>query len=210
MRRVLFVVTAALLVLPLSSASAADKWARGKVSAMAGDTITVDVKGESMTFTVDKATEVVKAGAGTKARDTKAMTGQNPTLADVLKVGDNVEVRYTEADGKMHATMIRGGISASAMTSADAPKTAEGVVSDVSGTSLSVKSKDETLTFVVDAKTKVVGTGLSTKTREMKAEGAAGVKLTDAVATGDTVRVAYKDMGGMKHATTVTVVKKGT
>ncbi len=209
MRRVLLLVGAALVVLPLS-ASAADKWARGTVSAIAADTITIDVKGESMTFHVDKTTEVVKAGAGTKARESKAMTGQNPTLSDVLKVGDNVEVKYTEADGKMHAAMIRGGISAPAMTSAEATKKAEGVVSEVSGTSLSIKSNTETITFIVDAKTKVIGHGLGTKAAEAKSEGAKGLKLTEAVANGDTVIVTYKEMGDMKHATTVSVTKKGT
>ncbi len=210
MRRVLFVVATALLVLPLSNASAAEKWARGKVSAIGTDSLTVDVKGQPMTFTVDKTTEVVKSGAGTKARETMAKTGQGPTLADVLKVGDNVEVRYTEADGKMHATMVRGGISAPAMTSEEAPKKAEGVVSEVSGTALTIKSSaGEASTFVIDEKTKIVGKGLGTMAREKKAEGA-GVKLTDAVAVGDTVTVNYKAMGDMKHATTVTVIKKGT
>lgn len=210
MRRVLLLVSAVLLVVPLSSASAAEKWARGTVSALGADSITVDVKGQPMTFHVDKTTEVMKPGAGTKARESMAKTGEMPKLADVVKVGDNVEVRYTEADGKMHATMIRGAVSAPAMTSDEAAKKADGVVSEVSGTSLSLKSKGETLTFVIDEKTKVVGRGLGTKAREAKAEGAAGLKLTEAVAVGDTVMVTYKEMGGMKHATMVTVTKKGT
>ncbi len=45
------------------------------------------------------------------------MTGQNPTLSDVL---NNVEVKYTEADGKMHAAMIRGGIAEGRMPNASA------------------------------------------------------------------------------------------
>jgi hypothetical protein len=212
MRRALLVLAAASLALGVTTASAAPekaKWARGKVTAMAGDTLTIDVKGQSMMFTVDKTTEVVKSGAGTKARE-MARTGETPKLSDVLKVGDEVEVSYTEADGKMHATMVRGGVSAPAMTSAEAAQKMEGVVSEVSGSSLSIKSKDgETVNFVVDEKTKVVGHGLGTMAREKKAEGQ-GVKLTDAVAVGDTVNVTYKMMGDMKHATHVAVAKKGS
>jgi hypothetical protein len=211
MRRVLLFLAVASLAIGVTSTSAAEKgkWARGKVTALAGDTLTVDVKGQSMMFTVDKTTQVVKSGGGTKARE-MAKTGQAPTLSDMLKVGDDVEVNYTETDGKMHATMVRGGISAPAMTSDEAPKKAEGVVSEVSGASLAIKAKDgETMTFVIDSKTKVVGHGLGTMAREKKAEGT-GVKLTEAVANGDTVEVSYKAMGDMKHATSVTVVKKGT
>ena len=211
MRRALIVFGAALLVVGLATASAApdDKWARGKVTAMAGDTLTVDVKGESMTFTVDKTTQIVKSGAGTKARE-MAKTGKVPTLADLVKVGDNVEVSYTETDGKMLAKIVRPGVSAPAMTSDEAAKEVKGVVSEVSQTSLSIKSDEgEEMTFAIDTKTQVIGQGLGTMAREKKAEGE-GVKLTDAVAKGDSVEVKYKAMGEMKHAMRVHVLKKGT
>lgn len=212
MRRALLLFAAASLAIGLAAASAAPekgKWARGKVTNMAGDNLTIDVKGTPMTFSVDKATQVVKTGAGTKARE-MAKTGQVPTMTDVLKVGDDVEVQYTEADGKMHATMVRAGLAAPAMTSADKPKAVEGVVSEVSGTSLSVKTSDgETMMFNIDPKTRVIGHGLGTMAKEKKAEGR-GMKLTEAVAVGDTVEVAFKAMGEMKHATMVTVKKKGT
>jgi hypothetical protein len=211
MRRALLLFAAASLTIGLATASAAPegKWARGKVTAMAGDTLTIDVKGKPMTFTVDKSTEVVKSGAATKARE-MAKTGEVPTLADIVKVGDNVEVQYTEAEGKMHASMVRGGISAAPMTSAEKPKVVQGVVSEVSGASLSIKTEGgEDMKFEIDTKTKVYGHGLSTMTKEKKAEGQ-GVKLTDAVAVGDTVEVGFKPMGEMKHATIVTVKKKGT
>lgn len=212
MRRTLVMLAAAALAVGLTTANAAPekgKWVRGKVTAMAGDTLTVDVKGQTMTFTVDKTTEVVKTGAGTKARE-MATKGQTLTLSDLVKVGDEVEVTYTEAEGKMHATMVRPGISAGAMTSEETAKTMEGVVSDVSGSSLSIKDKaGETVTFVVDTKTKVIGHGLGTMARE-KSEAGEGVKLSEAVAKGDSVSVTYKPMGEKKHATTVQVTKKGT
>lgn len=212
MRRTLVMLAAAVLAIGLTSANAAPekgKWVRGKVTAMAGDTLTVDVKGQTMTFAIDKTTQVVKTGAGTKSRE-MAAKGEAVTLADLVKVGDEVEVTYTEAEGKMHATMVRPGISAGAMTSEERARTVEGVVSDVSGSSLSITSeKGETITFVVDAKTRVIGHGLGTMARE-KSETGEGVKLTEAVAKGDSVSVTYKPMGEQKHATTVHVTKKAT
>jgi hypothetical protein len=211
MRRALIVLSATALVIGLTTASAAsdEKWARGKVTEMAGDTLTVDVKGQSMTFTVDKTTQIIKTGAGTKARE-MAKEGKAPTLADLVKVGDSVEVSYTETDGKMLAKVVRPGVSAPAMTSEEGAKEVKGVVSDVSGTSLSIKSEEgEEMTFAIDPKTQVIGHGLGTMAREKKAEGE-GVKLTDAVAKGDSVEVKYKAMGEMKHAVRVHVLKKGT
>ena len=210
MKRVLVLMAGMWLVVGLATATAApdEKWARGKVTAMAGDTLTVDVKGQPMTFTVDKATEVVKKGATTKARQL-AKDEKATTLADILKVGDNVEVQYTEAEGKMHASMVRAGVSATAGTSDQTPKKVEGIVSEVTGSSLSIKKDAEAMTFMIDSKTKVIGHGLGTLAREKKAEGG-GVKLTEAVAVGDTVEITYRAMGDMKHATMVMVTKKGT
>lgn len=212
MRRALLLFAATSLTIGLATAGAAPetgKWARGKVTAMAGDTLTIDVKGKAMTFTVDKATEVVKTGAGTKAREMEK-TGQAPTLSDIVKVGENVEVQYTEAEGKMHATMVRAGIAAGPMTSAETPKTVTGVVSEVSGASIAITTESgEAMTFMVDPKTRVYGHGLGTMAKEKKAEGES-MKLTDTVAKGDTVEVSFKPMGEMKHATVVTVKKKGT
>src|SRR5919205_650947 len=47
-----------------------------------------------------------------------------------------------------------------------ATKTTSGTVSSVSGSSLSVKSGKEDMTFTVDEKTDVIGTGVGTKARE--------------------------------------------
>ena len=212
MRRAVLLVAAALVALSVQPANGApeEKWARGTISAIGADSLTLTVKAETMTFTVDKDTQVITPGGGTKTRQTQAMTGEKPKLADLFKVGDNVEVRYTEADGKMHAALIRGGVSAPAMTSGEGTKRLEGVVTAVTGTSLTIKPKEgDAVTFVIDEKVRITGTGLSTMTREKAAAGAKGV-LTEAVAVGDTVDVSYKAMGEMKHASHVQVVKKAT
>jgi uncharacterized protein DUF5666 len=212
MRRVLLVCAAASLAIGLTTSNTTaqekGKWARGKVTAMAGDTLTVDVKGEPMSFTVDKSTQVLKTGAGTKARE-MAKTGEAPTLTDVLKVGDEVEVHYTESGGKMHATTVRAGVSAPSSTSEDQPRRVEGVVTSVSDTSLSIKRKTgAAMTFTIGTGTKVVGEGLGTLAREKGVMGA--MKFTDTIKPGETVEVEYKTEDGKMHARTVTVLKKTT
>ncbi|HSL23078.1 MAG TPA: DUF5666 domain-containing protein [Vicinamibacterales bacterium] len=212
MRRAAVVLVAALVYLSLAAVMAApdDQWARGKVTAVSADSITIDVKGQAMTFNVDTATDVFARGAGTKTREMMKSTGKKPVLTDIVKVGDNVEISYAESGGAMVAKAIRGGISAPAMTSAEGTRRVEGVVTAVSGTSLSVKpASGDAVTFVVDDKVRVVGRGLGTMAKEKQAEGAK-VTLTDAIAVGDTIEVSYKAMGEMKHATAVSVIKKGT
>ena len=89
---------------------------------------------------------------------------------------------------------------------AEAPKilTASGNVSAVTPDSLTVKSKTETWTFAIDAKTEVIAKGATHKTLALKADGKSPV-LTDFVKTTDLVTVKYQEMGAMKHATEIRV-----
>ena len=84
-----------------------------------------------------------------------------------------------------------------------------GVVTDVSGASLGVKTSSAEMTFAIDSETKVIGRGAGTKSREKKAAGEKTV-ITDFVSKGDRVQITYHDMGTTKHATTVRVTSKGT
>jgi pyoverdine/dityrosine biosynthesis protein Dit1 len=59
---------------------------------------------------------------------------------------------------------------------------------------------------MIDANTAIIGTGLSTMTKEMKAEGKA-TTLADAVGVGDQVAVTYTD-GTHKMASEVRVTSK--
>jgi len=92
---------------------------------------------------------------------------------------------------------------------ADASKThtASGTVSAVTGNSLTVKTSKEEMTFAVDEKTDVVGTGASTKTNAMKQAGTKPA-LTDFVGSGDQVTVRYHDTGTEKHAARIQVTRK--
>lgn len=211
--RVLSVASAMVILAAVVVSAAPEKRAQGTITAVGTDSITLDVKGQAMTFKVEPATDVIAPGAGTKAREA-AKTGDRPRIGDVLKVGDHVEVRYTEADGVMTAAMIRGGVSAAPMTSEQAAKTgsqkAQGVVTAVTDSSVTIKAQDGTeMVFVADAKVSIVGRGLGTKAREAKAAGEK-LRLTDGVAVGDTISVTYKVMDDKNHASEITVTKKST
>ena len=82
-----------------------------------------------------------------------------------------------------------------------------GTVSNVSGTSLSVKTSSGEETFTVDAKTKVVGAKMGRKSDAMKKAGEKTV-ITEFVETGDMVRVRFMDDAGTKKAAEVHVTKK--
>jgi hypothetical protein len=187
------------------------KTARGTVTAMSADSVTVKVGAKDMTFNVDNKTEVIAPGAGTKSRAAKAKGETGPKLADVIKTGQAVRVTYHEMGSMNHAATIEGiasagssGGSTSDEKKAAAAKHASGTVKSVSASSLTVTGGGKDYTFDVDSKTNVIGTGLSTKSK------AKGTKLTitEAVATGDKVTVTYHDMGGTMHASTIRVTAK--
>ena len=85
------------------------KMARGTVTALAADSVTVKVGDQEMKFGVDSKTNVEATGAGTAARQAQAAGKPGPKLTDVMKVGQPVAVSYTDMGGSLHATRIRRG-----------------------------------------------------------------------------------------------------
>ena len=85
--------------------------------------------------------------------------------------------------------------------------TVQGKVTAVTGDSFTIAKGSESMTFNVDATTKITGKGLTTKSNE---KAAAGEKMTlsDSVATGDMVSVTYHDMDGKMHAGAVKITQK--
>jgi hypothetical protein len=81
---------------------------------------------------------------------------------------------------------------------------AQGTVSAVAADSLTVKGKTDTWTFMIDKDTSVTAKGATHKSLAMKQDGKSTM-LTDFVKMGDTVTVAYHDMGSMKHAQRINV-----
>ena len=213
MKRLITLLTCTVLVASSSALAQATKTVKGSVTNVGPNTITVAVAGKDMTFNVDVKTTVVARGAGTKAKAAEAAGKTGPGVADVLKAGDAVEVVYHEAG--MHADTVRG--IASVPPPPPAPKAAEdqktkaatesGVVSAVSGTTLTIKGKAGDTTFTVDSKTVVSGTGLGTAGRKITDAGGKPT-LGEFLHSGDSVSVTYHDTGVAKMATNVRVTKK--
>jgi hypothetical protein len=82
--------------------------------------------------------------------------------------------------------------------------TTMGTVTEVAPDSLTIKAKNESVTFTIDKETEVRAKGATTKTLELKREGK-GTKLTDFVNVGDGVTVSYHDRGATKHASIINV-----
>lgn len=94
------------------------------------------------------------------------------------------------------------GLPAVSSAAAASKLAANGVVKAVTATSLTVNGTDgKDMTFMVDAKTKVVGKGVGTAAA---AKGKGGkASITDLLGAGDRVTVKYQDMSGMMHAMSV-------
>jgi hypothetical protein len=216
MKRLIAMVGCAVLV-AAAPALAQTKTVKGSVTNVGASSITVKVAGKDMTFNVDTKTTVVAKGASTKTREAQAAGKTGPGITEVVKMGEPVEVVYHEKE--MHADTVRAISSVPAASSAKSeaakgeaaakPKamTAAGVVSAVTGNSLTIKEKSGDATFSVDNKTVVSGTGLGTAGRKLMEAGGKPT-LGDFVKDGDTVSVTYHDAGGTKTASTVRIVHK--
>jgi hypothetical protein len=213
MKRLLTMLGCAVLV-AAGPVIAQTKTVKGSVKEVGANTITVSSAGKDMTFNVDAKTTVVARGAGTKAKAAEAAGKTGPGIAEVLKAGEAVEVSYHEAG--MHADTVRA-IASVPPPPPPAPKeaaeqkpkatTESGVVSAVSGNTVTVKGKAGETTFTVDAKTVVSGTGFGSAGRKITDAGGKPT-LTEFVHSGDSVTVTYHDTGVAKMATNVRVTKK--
>lgn len=103
-----------------------------------------------------------------------------------------------------------GGLVVAAVFVASSPnlqaadKTVTGTVASVSPDSITVKTKDAEVKLTVDAKTKVIGTGVGTKTEAMKKEGKTP-QIIDLVKAGDTVAAKYDETS--MHVSEVRITK---
>src|SRR5687768_1742110 len=204
-----------LLIVGAGLAAQADaqetKSARGTVTAVGGDSITVKAADRELKFAVDLKTVLTASGAGTADRKAEAAGKPGLRLADFVKTGDAVEVSYQETGSTMRASNIRrvnSPGSGGGSMSGDRMETANGTVDSISGTTLVISGQTGggsfKQTFAVDATTQVVAVGAST------ASAAKGgkVTLTDFVGIGDQVTVSYKKAGSGLHADEVRVRSK--
>ena len=85
-----------------------------------------------------------------------------------------------------------------------ADKTIAGTVASVTPDAITINAKDEQVKLVVDSKTTVVGTGVGTKTAEMKKDKKTP-QIIDLVKIGDVVSASYDETS--KHAKEVRITK---
>jgi hypothetical protein len=210
MKRMVFALPLAVLTIAGLLASSADaqeaKKTRGKVTALTATNLTVDVTGTAMNFGIDDKTKVEAPGAGTATRRAEAAGKPGVKLTDVIKTGDAVEVSYHDVAGKMQASMIRKVTSVGSNPATD--NDSDGKVTAITPTSMTISGSKSgatfTQTFVIDAKTKVVGRGAGTAA----AKAGGKVAATDLIGSGDSVSVTFADMAGKLHATEIRVTMK--
>jgi hypothetical protein len=137
-----------------------------------------------------------------------------PKLGDFLKVGDHAEVHYKEVGAEKVATQVRpvATTGEAASEEQEPPATATGAGSSASGAvvavandSITVKVDNKDMKFAVTPKTKITGTGMSTKTRELK-EAKKPAVLPEFVKANDWVTVYFT--GEPPTATGVRVINK--
>lgn len=204
MRRFILSVGSALVLVagPAVAQAQQTRTVTGSITAISADSVTVKAAdGRDMTFKIDSSTQVIAPGGGTKARAAKA-EGKGVTAADLLKTGQAVEIRYHE-DG-MHAAIIR---AVSSVPSGQKSQTTSGVVSAISGDSVTVKGSSGEWTFSVDEKTTVSGEAVGTAGRKLSSEGKK-TTLSDLLKEGDNVTVTYHDADGKKHASVIRIIKR--
>jgi co-chaperonin GroES (HSP10) len=188
------------------------KSARGTVTAVGNDSITVKAADRELKLMVDTKTVLTASGAGTAERRADAAGKPGPRLADYVKTGDAVEVSYHETGGTMHAANIRRVTSpgsSGGSTSAERAETANGTVDSITGSTLVISGSAGSggsfkQSYAIDATTKVIAMGAST------AAAAKGgkVAISDFVAAGDQVTVSYHKAGAGLHADEVRVRSK--
>ncbi len=82
-----------------------------------------------------------------------------------------------------------------------------GRVIAISAESMTIRPGMETMTFVIDKDTKVIGKGVGTKTRELTT-AKKPVTITEFVEEFDSVAVKYQDLAGKLHAREVDIKVK--
>jgi hypothetical protein len=205
---VAFALVALLVFAPVTSAQ--EKWVRGTVVSVTGDSFVVKAAGKDVTFKVDKATVLTARGAGRAQAKAEAAGAAGVKFADFVKPGVGVEVHYKDVGGTLMATEVQSGLAPSEGAASTEPATggsARGAVTAVSGSSITIKTADAERVFTVDSKTAIVGQGLGTITRKFKEEGKSPT-VTDLIMVNDTVIVYFQEAAGATRAGEIRVVSK--
>jgi len=198
-RLVILTATMAFLgcVAAAGPVSAQTKDARGAVTAVTTTTMTVKVGAQDMTFFIDGDTHLEVRRAAKQIQSVQP-GNPKPRVNDFFEAGNAVVVRYREENGRNHALDIERVGSAG---SPNPSRLAEGKVTSVSASHVTVAADGHDLTFAITGDTDVLVKGAS---KAAKAAGG-GTPLTTFVHSGDLVSVSYKDAAGAMTASEIRV-----
>ncbi len=169
--------------------------------------ITVTVDGQEKKFTVDAKTVVTAEGGATASRQAETTGKPGPKLADLIQVGNAVEVSYTESGGTMRATGIRRVADAGRSGGAGgSSETVTGTVDSISGNTVTLSGSISgggkfKQTIAVDTSTKIVAEGAGTAA----AQTGGKLVLSDHLGPGDRVTITYETKGNTLHASEIRV-----
>lgn len=181
--------------------SAQTKEARGTVTAVTTTTMTVKVGTQDMTFLVNSDTHLEVRRAA-KEVQSQQPGNPKPRVNDFFEVGNPVLVRYKSDNAGNHALDIeRVGSPGSADPPAIPTKLAEGKVTSVTATHVTVAAGGRDMSFAVTGDTDVLVKGA---TKATKAAGGT-TSLTTFVHSGDMVSVSYKEAAGAMTASEIRV-----
>jgi hypothetical protein len=110
-RRVLIVVVAVLALAGVRAGAQATESFMGVVKAVSGNSVTVERGTITGIFGFDSKTHVSVAGATAKTKENQAAGKAGLTVPDVVHVGDQVVVKYTEKANSMVANDIQVRVS---------------------------------------------------------------------------------------------------
>lgn len=110
MKRLALVALAAVMALGINVSVGAQGKAKsmtGVVKAVTASSLTVEKGGKDSNFTVTSSTKLLAKGSTAKTKEKKAAGAAGLSITDMVHMGDQVTVRYTESGGTMTATQVR-------------------------------------------------------------------------------------------------------
>jgi hypothetical protein len=202
-KRLMILGVGPLIVGVLATVQPADaqvREARGTITAVTENTLSMKAGAQEMTFVVDSQTRLeVRASA----RDVqRAQPGQpSPRVNSFFEPGQAVLVRYREEKGRNHALDISRVGSAGAGGGSISERISDGKVKTVTASQLTIDDNGRELTFAITGDTNVLARGA---TKATKAAGGS-TPITTFVHTGDTVSISWHEAGGKMMASEVRV-----
>ena len=182
--------------------SAQTKEAQGNVTAVTESTMTVKAGAQELTFYIDRETHIEVRRS---AKEVQAAQPGNPKprVNSFFEAGNPVLVRYREENGKNHALNIErvGSAGSDGGSVKDPTRIADGKVTSVSASHVTILSGGKDVTFAITGDTDVLARGASKAT---KAAGGS-TTLTTFVHLGDEVSISYKDAAGAVTASEIRV-----